>query len=512
MAEVTLRCIYRIRRSVTTLTGRSCASRKIIEAPVTKWQLPLLAGVVSTYYSFLSISIHRAFHSNGWDLGIIVQVIWNSAHGRWFEYSFRHISYLGDHWQPALLVFVPVLSLTGVSGLLILQALALVWAGLLVAHEGPIGGKAQRLAFSLAWMCSLGVVQAVSFDFHAEVISPLLMFSAWHFASRARYAWFGAFALALVLVKEDAALATIALCYLAVVCLGCRIWPLVVGGIAAVYGFVVTAFLMPHYRGSDLNPFAERYAYLGNSPPEALRTMVTRPDVVFEHLARVQTLETLVVLLGGTAFFVLLRPKLLPALALVTIPVMLSEQKAQSTLQLHYLLVPGAMAMLIALTNLQQPPRWLARWSAAAPLAMVAAAAVLWAWRSPLPPSFASDIERFRVDEHERVAAEMVKLVPADARVSAQSHFVPHLAERQFIFQFPRVLDAEYVLIDQWGPKPAEDLEAGFERCSAVLPRLGFDVVRSQDGITLWQKRRQAESAPEVPAWCSGQRPRDPPD
>jgi hypothetical protein len=96
-------------------------------------------------------------------------------------------------------------------------------------------------------------------------------------------------------------------------------------------------------------------------------------------------------------------------------------------------------------------------------------------------------------------------MVPPDAIVSAQSAFVPHLAQRREIFVFPRVLTAEYVLIDDYGPKPQEDLESGYDLCRAALPRLGFDLVREDDGIQLWRKARPAEAVPGVPSFCSGQ-------
>jgi len=75
------------------------------------------------------------------------------------------------------------------------------------------------------------------------------------------------------------------------------------------------------------------------------------------------------------------------------------------------------------------------------------------------------------------------------------------------IYQLPRVLDAEVVLLDYDGPIPAADLAAGYDGCLAALPRLGFDQVDYNDGISLWLKVRPAESVPEAPLACSGQDP-----
>ena len=89
----------------------------------------MLVSLVAGYWATCSLLIHRSFHSNGWDLGLIDQVLWNSAHGRLFEDSFRAISYAGDHWQPFLLVLVPLKWLhSGPEGLMVTQVVVLAAA------------------------------------------------------------------------------------------------------------------------------------------------------------------------------------------------------------------------------------------------------------------------------------------------------------------------------------------------------------------------------------------------
>ena len=80
-----------------------------------------------------------------------------------------------------------------------------------------------------------------------------------------------------------------------------------------------------------------------------------------------------------------------------------------------------------------------------------------------------------------------------------------HLAARRSVYQFPRVLDAEYVLVDAYGDIPKGDLQSGYDDCLRGLDRLGFDAIRSEDGLTLWRKNRPAVTAPDVSVACSGQ-------
>lgn len=483
----------------------------------------VLTSLIAGYWAVCSLLIHRSFHSNGWDLGLIDQVLWNSAHGRLFEYSFRDISFAGDHWQPFLLVLVPLKWLgSGPELLLIVQAIVLAAAAIPLYAAARTAGGGGAGALAGAYLIGLGVARAVSFDFHIEAFAPLLAFTAlWALAQGWRVVFIAA-ALLILALKEDGALLALALCWIAWFAFRERKPAAAVAVAAMVYALLVTSVIIPHFRGADLNPFAERYGYLGESPAEALWGIVAHPDLVMRQLARSEVIQAIAIVLASSALLPLLVPRLLPPLAVVTLLPLLSKEPAQGSLELQYLLVPSTVALLIAAVALrdrawERPlltlgPRWLAAWFARNgdrfwPAALLGAAALLWLLRSPLPPSFAAELDRFDVDHHASVARGFVREVPPDAIVSVQSPFVPHLSERQRIYQFPRVLDAEVVLLDDYGPVPVDDLAAGYADCLAALPRLGFDEVRRDDGISLWRKARPAESVPDVPVACSGQHP-----
>jgi uncharacterized membrane protein len=84
-------------------------------------------------FSTLSVLKHDTFHSFTFDLGIMSQVLWNTAHGRLFELSLDRPldtelvgSYLGNHVRPILLLLAPLYRLwPDPRLLLILQSVAL---------------------------------------------------------------------------------------------------------------------------------------------------------------------------------------------------------------------------------------------------------------------------------------------------------------------------------------------------------------------------------------------------
>jgi uncharacterized membrane protein len=483
----------------------------------------IVTGAVAAYWTTCSILIHRSFHSNAWDLGLIDQVLWNSAHGRLFEYSFRAMSYAGDHWQPFLLILIPVKWVhSGPELLLVVQAVVLAAAVIpLYAALRPSGWRSAG-ALAGAYLLGLGAAQAVSFDFHTEAFVPLLAFTAlWGLARRRRLVFVAA-GLLILTVREDSALLTLALCWIAWFAFRERA-SVPLAGAAAIYGLLAAAVIIPHFRGGQPNPFLERYGYLGGSLPRVLWSVVARPDLVVPQLARPEAIGAIGVVLASAAMLPLLVPRLLPPLAVVTLLSLLSKHPPQGALELHYLVVPSTVAILLAAVAVRDRV-WerlslgLGRHRATMgfalqarcvwPAALIVVPAVLLVLRSPLPPSFAADLDRFDVDHHAAVAQGFVREVPSQAIVSAQSPFVPHLSEREHIYEFPHIEDAEIVLLDDAGPVSGGEIAAGYAGCVAALPRLGFDEVRSEDGISLWRKVRAAEPLLDVPMACSGQQAR----
>jgi uncharacterized membrane protein len=56
-------------------------------------------------------------------------------------------------------------------------------------------------------------------------------------------------------------------------------------------------------------------------------------------------------------------------------------------------------------------------------------------------------MRHYKKDYDVAEANNALKLIPENAKVSAQSPFVPHLAFRDYIYQFPAINDAEYIVL-----------------------------------------------------------------
>jgi uncharacterized membrane protein len=470
-----------------------------------------LAIAAGAYYAVCGLLIHYSFHSYGWDLGIFDQVLWSIGHGHGFHYSFRDMQYLGDHFQPMLVFLAPLIWLRlGPGPILVVQGLAFGAAVIpLYAAARRLGGSAAAWGLCAAYLLSLAVARADSYDFHPECFVPVLAFTALWGLATGRPAVFAAATLALLPLKEDMVFLVLGLCWVSWLGFGERRpaqW-IALGSVA--YLAVISLAVMPLFNHGNSNPLIERYPYLGHTPGSIFLHAIIRPDLIADHLAHVQTARTLLYLLAGAGFMPLFRPKLLPPLVLLLLPPMLAVNTQQQLLELHYGVVPYTYAFIVAAMVLESGylGRLLERARIALPSVRIALpgvavvlAVALFAWKSPLPPSFAANMDEFTIDHHSDVARSFVDMVPGDAIVSAQAGFVPHLSERYDIFEFPRISKATYLLVDDNRGVPGYDWPA-YNSCRALIPSFGFHLVREEDGIQLWQ-RSAADAATYGSAGC----------
>ena len=153
----------------------------------------LLVGVVILYtvvYSVLSIARYNTFHATTFDLGIMTQVVWNTAHGRLFETSLGRAinakligSYMGNHVRPFLLLLAPIYRLwPDPRLLLVVQSTALGMAAVPLYAIALRRTSDPRFA-SVVALCylaypALGFLNL--FDFHPIAFSiPCIFLAYW---------------------------------------------------------------------------------------------------------------------------------------------------------------------------------------------------------------------------------------------------------------------------------------------------------------------------------------------
>lgn len=464
----------------------------------TRWaEVATYVAAVSACLAFSKYALdrHRQFESNAYDFGFFDQIIWNTSHGRWFETSFTPYNFLGQHFQPVLLIFAFAYRLGAGSELLLVTQAVFVAAAalpLFYAVRRTTSSGSAALAMSVAFLLGPQLHRAQDFDFHPELMGFFFVFLALYYLVAGRAVASITSLLPLLLLKEDMPLILGAFAVL-FFARGFRREGSALGTIASAYAVGVVLLLMPWIRGGS-GDLTERYGYLvANSTWWSIV-----PDVVSRSTRQLwaEPLAATLQLAGSTGFLGVLSPLAL----LVAVPAFLlaalSDHPQQSRLELHYLMAPLVLAWVAAVLGLQRLAReGLPRWAfpprnpssitpTAAVIVLACSVMAFFLW-SPYAPR----AERHAPGAaHRAVLSEALALVPAGESVSAQNTLLPQLSHREDIFEFPYLHDAEYVIVDPSLPITSQARDAGYDGAIERLRDRGYELIFERDDVRVFRR------------------------
>jgi uncharacterized membrane protein len=456
-----------------------------------------LAGAAWTaVVGALAIWRHGEFLSHRYDLGNMVQAVWSTTQGRLLETTDgatgEQTSRLAGHFDPALLLFVPVWWAHSAPDALILAQAAALASGLYPVVRLALkylGSPATAALFGAWYLAFPWMVWTAVNDVHPVALAvPLLLYAIW-FLDEDRLGLFALFAGLAMLTGELVGLTVAAL----------GIWYAVrnhrhrIGLGIALVGVAWTAIcltvLIPAFNGGE-SRFYGRFESVGGSPGGVLRTLFTDPGVIVEAVsARTDLLYALLLILP-TAGLALAEPLLLLAVLPQLSVNALSEFPSTTDPVYQYvapMIAPLVAASIIGVGRLPRQAR---------PFAATVAFAVALACLAAMPPAPGGDRNVFGEQEtRERVAAmrAAISLAPPDAPVVTTNRLGAHLSERRVIHLFPDRTGASWAVLDTrdpWLIASGERLDA--PRFAALLERFeqdtGWRLVFEQSDVRVYRR------------------------
>ncbi|HET9887952.1 MAG TPA: DUF2079 domain-containing protein, partial [bacterium] len=287
--------------------------------------------------SWISIRRHESFSSSAYDLGIVDQAVWNAAAGRDLQSSIMGYHFFGEHFAPILYALVPFYEIAPeVRVALIFQSFALAIAAIpifLLARRilGPLAASGFVLLY-----CAYTPARNVNlFDVHEIAFAtPILLFACWFLETRRNVALAMACFLAL-LCKEEIGLVVAGMGIYLFWVRRERAW----GAAFFILGFAWIAaavlVVIPHFRGTGY-AFVDRYASIGRTPAEVLKTLLTHPWIPFVKIFEPGRLKYIVEMFGPLSFLSFAAPAQLLLGAPTFFLSILSDQPAQYSTTFHY--------------------------------------------------------------------------------------------------------------------------------------------------------------------------------
>jgi uncharacterized membrane protein len=401
---------------------------------------------------------HRAL-GTGYDLGIYNQVVWNMAHGRPFATTLVYeTGGYYDHFEPVLALISPLYwLLPDVRVLLVVQSIALavgsvpiyLYARRRLGEFGP-GFAMLALLLVVAYLLYPPLHSANMNDFHeVALLPPLIGFALYGLLTGQRRLMFISLVLCL-LIKEDVTV-TLLMFGMYILLLkpnGFRrrdgLWMAI---LALVWGILILNVLYPAMTHGMPYPFVERrYSWLGASPSQALRSLVTQPGVALAHIFQPPKLIFLLRLFAPLLFLPLLGWPVIGLALPVLAYLMMSDYRPQWSVESYYnppLLAFLFFATIVAVMLLprlgvgRQAGR--RRFSARTVVAVLLIAITISVGCSyyavaPGPGSRSFRWDKFAISARVEAARSMLALVPPTASVSTEWALIPHLSQRPRIY------------------------------------------------------------------------------
>jgi uncharacterized membrane protein len=420
-------------------------------------------------------------------------VVWNGAQGHGLRSSFLSYPFLGQHFEPALYLFVPLyrlhatpLWLLGAQSLALGGAVVPLWA---LARRWLGGDTALRpAAVCAAYLLQVAVARAIGFDFHTEALAVPFVFLALLGAARGDTAMLLLAGAAPMLGKEDGVLVTLGIALIAYA-VHRRRAAIGLAAPAVATGAVVVLAVMPHLRGGAPGDLVGRYAYLGDSPGTVLGHLVTHPAAWLGHLISAPAGPALLIALAAVGFLPLLRPlALLASLPALLLP-LLADDPYQGGLRLHYGLQATPLLICAAMLGWQRLAATQSRLDRVSALALLGGAAATWLALSPLPPAHGPDAVVVHGLGRASAVDALLARIPATASVAATGDLLTHLAERSLIAEFPTSLRTDWVVIDAQADVSVQSRRARYASAASALSARGYVRAGDTSGVTLWRLR-----------------------
>lgn len=500
--------------------------------PAVAWGLPRLeqrlarmSDAVGASALFVALSIihavfafhrHGAFGSGSWDLGCMVHNFFRAAHGlSTVSTVLGGVDFLGDHFMPGIYLYAPLIWLRSDAYMVLaIQAVHMASVGpviyLLMRRWGQ--AKAPAMALGLVAGLSFGVQSAAYFDAHGITVG--FGFFVWgvYFLERGRPGVAALFLATFSTFKESAPGYLVGLGLFALFFSAGpqrRRFPRFGWGLAAFGAatfVVVNRVLMPWFRARGALPEPhETFADFGPTVFSAAVGMLADPArAMAAALVPAGKLDSLAVTLGNVGALTLFAPEVLVAGLPLLAERFLSSKATMWEMGYHYAAPLCFLAAWGAVRGWQRAERWGRRFfpgQADALLVYILTASALVAlsvgYRHPAnylrwnEPYFAPDSAR---QAYEQVVRRL-EAEGTEARIAAQNHLVPHLADRPHIYRLEDHALADWVVLAPGASAWPYDM--GYPaRLSAMLRSApGWALAHEDAYVRLWRRRDPAGRA-----------------
>ena len=468
------------------------------------------------FISKLSILRYLSFNSNMFDMGINIQTIWNTVHGRilieTINNGFATSKFWFGHWE---LIFVPIAAIYSIfpspNTLFIIQSIFQASGAIAVflLSRTMLKNNWISLVLAVSYLLYPALQNANLFDFHGLTLATAPLLFTFYFMITKNKTWFYFFILLSLLCREDTALI--------VFMFGLYDYFLQKqkkeGILISIIGIIwFSIFIFRSYIYSSLNlpalpPMQQvpsHWAHLGsNSFFGILLAIFKEPLYVIKFLFSPENFKYIIKLFAPVGFLSFLSPSTVILMAPTLFINLMSNWPHTKSIDYQYTatitpIVFISMIYGIALINREFSKRANYQFHSKYMVNFIVLIVLALSFLSFRFKSVAWNYHQWQITRHDNIAEDFARQIPPSASVSAETYLGTHTANRKAIYPMPINMNkSDFVFYDFYKTTASLYIRAGFDidHLSPINPYIlsllknrDYGVFSFKDGVTLFKR------------------------
>lgn len=466
--------------------------------------------IFSIIYGLISFVNHYVFRTYTLDLGAYTNALYDYRNFQFNDsLTFKSIpeNLLSDHFDLYLPILSPLSFIFGTYTLLIIQIVSILFGALGINKVILLSSKNSKLAIqsSIYFLTFFGVFSALAFDYHSNVVSACLVPWLIYFSLKKKTVLALLIFTAVIIGKENMSLWTF---FIGLGLLWANLKDIYylklfsfISVSSIIYFVAITSYIMPALSNNGTYPHFD-YSALGSSSSEAIIHLISQPidsiKIMFTNHNNSEfgdfvKIELLLLLCVAGLPILLRKPQYLLMLIPIFIQKLFHDNYSMWGINAQYCIEFAPILAIGIFLTASKIKSTKYRNILVYSILVLNLAATIRIMDNTVFYTNKSQIRFYKKDHYSRdfdvsKAYKTIGKIPNDAVVSSQSIFLPHLSLRDKIYQFPNILDAEYIVYaESEGAYPLTDIEFK-ERIDFLLKSNKWENISDNTEVTLLKK------------------------
>ncbi len=467
-------------------------------------------------YCLISIVNHAQYRTYALDLGMFNHALhlWANFKPAVFTLGIveNEIPFLGTHFSPIMILYVPFYYIFGTYTLIVIQIFAILFGGLAVYKYSLLYFDKNSLIIKMIlihFFSIWGIYSALSFDFHNNVVASMTVLWFVYFLEKRKIVYSIFFFTVILLSQENMAI------WIIFILIGlmiknrnqyqdkfiCMEIPLLI--VAIIYSVAIIGYVMPLLQDANHNLHFYRYSHLGSSFGKIISNIITNPLDVISLLYKnilgnpvyegIKTEFHFMFLISG-GIILLFRPVYLVMLIPIFAQKFLALDYNFWGINLHYSIEIVPIISLALIDFLGKIKKY--------SLVVIVIITILTIyfnvdkmkerkskWYSAENTVFFMKIH-YNPNLNLKEIKQGLKLIDKEENISVSSSLAPHLASRDKIYHFPIIKDSKYIALIKNNrttyPISKEEYLTKIENLRASGQ---FEIIYEIDDLIIFKKR-----------------------